>query len=144
MSCILASLFAVWLNLDFCSFLFVPRRRRPRALSVFGLNLPLIGTWFGSGGLHTGTERSAQQYKSELEHIPLRSGFTMTTIPDVQLYAHSERVEGKVVLITGEKDVLRRAPLVFSFPSSLCRGRSRYWEGNRSAVRKVEVRLCVG
>ena len=32
----------------------------------------------------------------------------MTTIPDVQLCAHSKRLEGKVVLITGEKDVPQR------------------------------------
>lgn len=37
----------------------------------------------------------------------------MTTIPDVQLYAHTETLQGKVVLITGEKDVLRRPLLVF-------------------------------
>ena len=67
----------------------------------------------------------------------------MTTILDDQLYVYSERLKGKVVLITGEKYVLRYALLVFSFPSSLSRGRVRYRERNRSAVCKVQVRLCI-
>jgi len=43
----------------------------------------------------------------------------MTTILDDQLYTHSERLVGKVVLITGEKDAPQRVlfPIVFSFPS---------------------------
>jgi len=40
----------------------------------------------------------------------------MTTIPDVQLYAHAERLQGKVVLITGEGDVLWRTLSVFLSP----------------------------
>jgi len=42
----------------------------------------------------------------------------MTTILDVQLYAHSERLVGKVVLITGEEDVPRRGPFHFAFSFS--------------------------
>lgn len=38
----------------------------------------------------------------------------MTTIPDVQLYTHAERLEGKVVLITGEGDVPWRTLSVLS------------------------------
>lgn len=40
----------------------------------------------------------------------------MTTIPDIQLHAHSERLRGKVVLITGEKDVLRHSLFALSLP----------------------------
>ena len=43
----------------------------------------------------------------------------MTTIPDVQLYAHTERLRNKVVLITGKKDVLWPALLVFSSPTAM-------------------------
>lgn len=68
----------------------------------------------------------------------------MTTIPDVQLYAHSERLEGKVVLITGKRDVPRCAPLAFPSPHRyIYRGRGWYWEGNCHAVCKIEVRFCV-
>jgi len=40
----------------------------------------------------------------------------MTTIPDVQLYAHAESLQGKVVLITGEGDVPRHTLSVFLSP----------------------------
>jgi len=40
----------------------------------------------------------------------------MTTILDVQLYAHTEKLQGKVVLITGEKDVPRHIFSAFSSP----------------------------
>ena len=42
----------------------------------------------------------------------------MTTILDAQLYAHSERLVGKVVLITGERDVPRRVLSYIAFSSS--------------------------
>ena len=67
----------------------------------------------------------------------------MTTIPDLQLYAHSKRLEGKVVLITGEKDAPQCALPIVLFPSSLCRGRSRYRERNRSTVFQIKVRRRV-
>jgi len=40
----------------------------------------------------------------------------MTTITDVQLYTHTERLRGKVVLITGEGDVPRRTLSAFLCP----------------------------
>ena len=43
----------------------------------------------------------------------------MTTIPDVQLYAHTERLQDKVVVITGEEDVPWLTPLVFSSPTAM-------------------------
>lgn len=69
----------------------------------------------------------------------------MTTILDTQLYAHTERLQGKVVLITGERDVpwLSAHSLRLLISPSLCRGRSRHWERNCSAVCEVEVRSCV-
>ena len=56
--------------------------------------------------------RATFQYR----YVPLRSGQAMTTIPDIQLHAHSERLRGKVVLITGEKDVLRHSLFALSLP----------------------------
>ena len=74
--------------------------------------------------------------------MPPRSGYAMTTIPDAQLYAHNERLQGKVVLITGKRDAPWCA-LSCSSPSSLYRWCGRYWERNRPAVCKVKVRLFV-
>lgn len=43
----------------------------------------------------------------------------MTTITDVQLYAHTERLQNKVVLITGESDVPWLTLLAFSSPTAM-------------------------
>ena len=68
----------------------------------------------------------------------------MTTILDVQLFAHNDRLRGKVVLITGEGDVLQRVlfPTTFSLSSSLCRGCRWDRKRNCSAICQVKVRLC--
>lgn len=85
----------------------------------------------------------AQDIRASVYHMHLRSGYPMTTIPDTKLYAHSARLQGKVVLITGKGDWSLRALFIFSFQSLRCRRCSRYWERNRPAVREVEVGLSV-
>lgn len=53
--------------------------------------------------------------RAGFEHLGVhpKSGYAMTTIPDAQLYAHSGRLHGKVVLITGGR-IYRSAPAGFA------------------------------